>query len=38
MTAGMAHVAGGDMAAYILFGVEARHLLSAVIMTPRGRS
>src|SRR6267378_68835 len=36
MTAGMAHVSGGIMAAYIAFGVEARHLLTAVIMTAPG--
>src|SRR5215467_6311430 len=36
MTAGMAHVSGGIMAAYIAQGVEARHLLSAVIMTAPG--
>jgi CNT family concentrative nucleoside transporter len=36
MTSGMAHVSGGAMAAYILFGVEAKHLLSAVIMTAPG--
>src|SRR6058998_3812754 len=29
MTSGMAHVSGGIMAAYIAFGVEARHLLTA---------
>src|SRR5262249_5731128 len=29
MTAGMAHVSGGIMAAYILYGIEARHLLAA---------
>jgi len=33
MTCGMAHVSGGIMAMYISQGVEARHLLSAVIMT-----
>src|SRR5216684_2905789 len=33
MTAGMAHVSGSIMAAYIAFGIEARHLLTAVIMT-----
>src|ERR1035441_6798631 len=33
MTSGMAHVSGGIMAAYIAFGVEAKHLLAAVIMT-----
>ena len=36
MTAGMAHVSGGVMAAYIAFGVEARHILTAVIMTAPG--
>ena len=36
MTAGMAHISGGVMAAYILFGVEAKHLLTAVIMTAPG--
>src|SRR5688572_1286673 len=36
MTAGMAHLSGGVMAAYILFGVEAQHLLTAVIMTAPG--
>ncbi len=36
MTAGMAHVSGGIMAAYIAQGVEARHLLAAVIMTAPG--
>ncbi|HEY6250991.1 MAG TPA: nucleoside transporter C-terminal domain-containing protein [Candidatus Angelobacter sp.] len=36
MTAGMAHVSGGIMAAYILYGVRAEHLLSAVIMTAPG--
>jgi len=36
MTSGMAHVSGGIMAAYILFGIEAKHLLSAVIMTAPG--
>jgi CNT family concentrative nucleoside transporter len=36
MTSGMAHISGGVMAAYILFGVEARHLLTAVIMTAPG--
>jgi CNT family concentrative nucleoside transporter len=36
MTAGMAHVSGSIMAAYIAFGVEARHLLTAVIMTAPG--
>ncbi len=36
MTSGMAHVSGGIMAAYIAFGVEAKHLLTAVIMTAPG--
>jgi len=36
MTSGMAHVAGGIMGAYILYGIEARHLLTAVIMTAPG--
>src|SRR5882762_8550971 len=36
MTAGMAHVSGSIMAAYILYGVKAEHLLSAVIMTAPG--
>jgi CNT family concentrative nucleoside transporter len=37
MTAGMAHVSGGIMAAYINIGhVEAKHLLGAVIMTAPG--
>jgi CNT family concentrative nucleoside transporter len=36
MTAGMAHISGGIMAAYVLFGIEAKHLLTAVIMTAPG--
>jgi len=36
MTSGMAHISGGMMAAYIAFGIEARHLLTAVIMTAPG--
>lgn len=36
MTAGMAHVSGSIMAAYIAFGVKAEHLLAAVIMTAPG--
>ena len=36
MTSGMAHISGGIMAAYILFGIEAQHLLTAVIMTAPG--
>ncbi len=33
MTSGMAHVSGGIMAAYIAFGIDAKHLITAVIMT-----
>jgi CNT family concentrative nucleoside transporter len=36
MTSGMAHVSGGIMAAYILFGINAKDLLSAVMMTAPG--
>lgn len=36
MTSGMAHVSGGIMAAYIAYGAEAKHLLTAVIMTAPG--
>ena len=36
MTSGMAHVSGGIMAMYIAQGIEAKHLLSAVIMTSPG--
>jgi CNT family concentrative nucleoside transporter len=36
MTAGMAHVSGGVMAAYFAYGVEPRHILTAVIMTAPG--
>jgi concentrative nucleoside transporter, CNT family len=36
MTSGMAHISSGIMAVYILFGVEARHLLTAIIMTAPG--
>lgn len=32
MTSGMAHIAAGVMAAYVIFGIEAKHLLAAVIM------
>ena len=32
MTCGMAHVSGGMLAAYVSFGIEAKHLLTAVIM------
>ena len=36
MTSGMAHVSGGIMAAYIFMGINAKDLLSAVIMTAPG--
>ncbi len=36
MTAGMAHISGGIMGAYILVGAKAEHLLAAVIMTAPG--
>src|SRR5580692_7483840 len=36
MTSGMAHVSGGIMAAYIAYGIEAKHILAAVIMTAPG--
>jgi concentrative nucleoside transporter, CNT family len=36
MTSGMAHVSGGIMAAYILYGINASSLLAAVIMTAPG--
>ncbi len=36
MTSGMAHVSGSIMVAYIAFGIEPKHLLSAVIMTAPG--
>jgi CNT family concentrative nucleoside transporter len=36
MTSGMAHVSGGIMAAYIMYGISAQHLLAAVIMTAPG--
>jgi len=36
MTSGMAHVSGGVMAAYIAYKVEARHILTAVLMTAPG--
>ena len=32
----MAHISGSIMVAYIAFGIEARHLLTAVIMTAPG--
>ncbi len=36
MTSGMAHVSGSLMGAYIAYGIQARHLLAAVIMTAPG--
>jgi len=36
MTSGMAHVSGGMMAAYMAYGIQAQHLLAAVIMTAPG--
>jgi CNT family concentrative nucleoside transporter len=36
MTSGMAHVSGGTMAAYIALGVDARFILTAVVMTAPG--
>ena len=36
MTAGMAHIAGSVLGAYVLFGAEPRHLLTAVVMTAPG--
>jgi CNT family concentrative nucleoside transporter len=36
MTSGMAHVSGGMMAAYIAYGIQAKRLLAAVIMTAPG--
>jgi CNT family concentrative nucleoside transporter len=36
MTSGMAHISGAVMAAYIAFGIDAKHLLTAVIMTAPG--
>ncbi|MFO0893202.1 MAG: nucleoside transporter C-terminal domain-containing protein, partial [Isosphaeraceae bacterium] len=36
MTSGMAHVSGGIMAAYFSYGVEPRHIITAVIMTAPG--
>ena len=36
MTAGMAHISGAVLGAYILFGADARHLLTAVVMTAPG--
>ncbi len=36
MTAGMAHVSGGIMAVYFSYGVEPRHIITAVVMTAPG--
>jgi concentrative nucleoside transporter, CNT family len=36
MTSGMAHVSGSMMGAYIAYGIQAKHLLAAVIMTAPG--
>jgi CNT family concentrative nucleoside transporter len=36
MTAGMAHVSGGVMAAYFAYGAASKHILTAVIMTAPG--
>ena len=36
MTAGMAHIAGSVLGAYVLFGAHARDLLTAVVMTAPG--
>jgi len=36
MTSGMAHISGAIMGAYIAFGIDAKHLLTAVIMTAPG--
>jgi CNT family concentrative nucleoside transporter len=36
MTSGMASVSGSIMAAYIAFGIEPRHILTAVVMTAPG--
>ncbi len=36
MTAGMAHIAGSTFGAYVLFGADPRHLLTAVVMTAPG--
>jgi concentrative nucleoside transporter, CNT family len=36
MTAGMAHVSGSIMVAYIAYGIKPEHLLGAVIMTAPG--
>lgn len=36
MTCGMAHISGGMMAAYIAYGIPAKSILAAVIMTAPG--
>src|SRR2546423_9519518 len=36
MTSGMAHVSGGIMAAYILYGIQAKNLLAAVVIATPG--
>lgn len=36
MVSGMAHVSGGVMAAFFAYGIEPRHILTAVIMTAPG--
>jgi CNT family concentrative nucleoside transporter len=36
MTSGMAHISAGIMGAYIGLGIEAKHLLAAVLMTAPG--
>jgi CNT family concentrative nucleoside transporter len=36
MTSGMAHISAGLLAVYILFGADARHLLTSIIMTAPG--
>jgi concentrative nucleoside transporter, CNT family len=36
MTAGMAHISGSVLGAYVLMGIDARHLLTAVVMTAPG--
>src|SRR6202163_318303 len=36
MTSGVAHISAGLLAVYILFGAEARHLLTSIIMTAPG--
>jgi CNT family concentrative nucleoside transporter len=36
MTTGMAHVSGAVMAAYLAYQIEARHILTAILMTAPG--